>query len=74
MKPIIRYDGDSPIALCNRCFIVMCSVSSDDEDSARVVTSKLDYEGHLCTSAKKGSRVPIYCDKCKKLLTYSLNE
>lgn len=75
MKPIINFNGGSPIALCNRCFIIMCYVVGDEEGKeARVITSKLDPDGNLCTSIPKGGLVPVYCDKCKNLLNYSLNE
>ena len=78
MKPIIKFNGGSPIALCNRCFIMMCYVTYNEADGkdaeAKVVNSKFDYDGNLCTSAAKGSTPPIYCDKCEKLLKYSLNE
>ena len=76
MKPIIKFNGGSPIALCNRCFIMMCYVTYEGEDGedAKVVSSKFDYEGNLCTSVPKGETPPVHCDKCKKLLNYSLNE
>ena len=53
----------------------MCYVVGDGEDKeARVISSKLDPDGNLCTSTPKGGLVPVYCDKCKNLLNYSLNE
>ena len=75
-KPIIKFNGGVPIALCNRCFIIMCYVSCTEEDGefCKVRESKFDYEGSLCISTPKGETPPIYCDKCKNLLKYSLNE
>lgn len=55
---------------------MMCYVTYEGEDGedAKVVSSKFDYEGNLCTSVPKGETPPVHCDKCKKLLNYSLNE
>lgn len=76
LKPIIKFNGGVPIALCNRCFIMMCYVScaEDDGEYCKVRESKFDLNGELCTSTKKGETPPVYCDKCKELLNYSLNE
>jgi hypothetical protein len=78
MKPraIVKFNGGVPIALCNRCFIIMCYVSCTEEtgDECVVKTSNFDHEGNICTTVAKGEPVPIYCDKCKNLLSYSLNE
>lgn len=76
LRPIVKFNGGVPIALCNRCFIMMCYVSCTDEDGddCVVTSTKFDYEGLPCISTPKGGTPPIYCDKCSNLLKYSLNE
>jgi hypothetical protein len=75
VKPIIHFNDGSPIALCSRCFIMTCYVAYEGDDkTARVISSKFDYDGNLCTSTPKGEAPPMYCDKCKNLLSYTLNE
>jgi len=72
-KPIIKINGGNPIALCNRCFAIMCYVTHKDENKSVVLSIHgngiKDY-----TSAKIGSKVPSYCDECLHLLNYTLNE
>jgi hypothetical protein len=52
-----------------------CYVAYEGDDkTARVISSKFDYDGNLCTSTPKGEAPPMYCDKCKNLLSYTLNE
>jgi invasion protein IalB len=72
--PIIKFNGGEPIALCNRCFVIMCYVTCTEEgEDCKVLRAN---SGVLFdnTSAKKGDAVPIYCDQCDKLLKYALNE
>lgn len=78
LEPIIKFNGGAPIALCNRCFIMICYVTYAGEgkgaDGYVVSETKYDHFGEPCTKSKKGDEPPIYCDKCSKLLTYSINE
>ena len=78
MKPIIKFNDGAPVALCNRCFIMICNVSYLEEgkgaDGYVVSEPKYDHFGDPCTSVEKGGMPPVYCDKCKKLLSYSINE
>ena len=74
-KPIIKFNGGKPIALCNRCFVIMCYVtcSENDSDDCSVIEVKDDgKEDYISTPI--GKTPPSYCDKCTKLLTYTINE
>ena len=78
-KPLIKFNDGKPIALCNRCFCIMCYVSCDVED--------FEVEGK-CTVIKRngdgdadyidtpiGKVPPAYCNSCNfLLLKFSLNE
>ena len=71
-KPIIKFNDGHPIALCNRCFLMMCFVDSMN-DNCVIVEIRNDGKENF-TSVPIGQRPPAYCDKCDKLLTYSINE
>ena len=71
MKPIIKFNGGAPIALCNRCFTIICYVSCTDEDGDECKVLRPYGDDYSITI---GDKVPIYCNKCKELLKYSLNE
>jgi hypothetical protein len=74
-KPIIKFNGGNPVALCNRCFCMMCYVrcspSSDDEC---MIIEKRGINGLDYTSTEIGKEPPAYCDECINLLNYTLNE
>jgi hypothetical protein len=73
-KPLIKFNSGNPIALCNRCFVIMCSVTYNNEtEESSVLDIKGDNEGDYI-STPIGKTPPSYCDKCSKLLTYSINE
>ena len=67
--PIIKFNGGSPIALCHRCFTIMCYVTCDDEGNCKVKESYNDN-----TTATNGDKIPQYCRHCNELLKYTLNE
>ena len=46
-KPIIKFNGGKPVALCNRCFCMMCYVSCKDED--------LDKDGNCVVIERRGT-------------------
>jgi hypothetical protein len=71
MKPIIKFNGGAPIALCNRCFTIICYVSCTDEDGDDCNVLRPYGDDYSITI---GGKVPIHCNKCKELLKYSLNE
>lgn len=74
-KLIVKLNGGNPVALCNRCFIMMCKVSCPDENDENCVVLEVngnDEEDYISTPI--GKRPPAYCNKCKRLLTYSVNE
>ena len=78
-KPIIKFNGGKPVALCNRCFCMMCYVSCRDEDLDKdgncvVIERRGTVEGDYI-STPIGKNPPSYCDKCSELLfDFSLNE
>lgn len=79
IKPIVKFNNGNPIALCNRCFSIMCYVSCYiedlDFDGDCVVIEQCIRGNKLITTTPIGHKPPIYCDDCKKLLQgYSLNE
>jgi len=71
--PIIKFNGGKPVCLCNRCFIIMCYVKYIDDDTCVIVEINGNGEERY-TSTPIGSPPPLYCDRCDKLLTYTLNE
>lgn len=78
-KPIIKFNGGKPVALCNRCFCMMCYVSCRedelDADGNCVVIERRGVGDEDYISTPIGKAPPSYCDKCSKLLfDYSLNE
>ena len=70
IKPIIKFNGGAPVALCNRCFTIICYVSCTEEDGDECKVLR-PYRDDLVT---RGDKTPTHCDKCKELLKYSLNE
>ena len=78
-KPIIKFNGGQPVALCNRCFCMMCYVSCtekdyDKEGNCVVIERRGTMEGDYI-STPIGKVPPSFCDKCCKLLfNYSLND
>lgn len=76
--PIIKFNGGKPVALCNRCFAMMCYVScteNDYETEGNCVVIDVRGDGNEdFISTPIGKVPPPYCDKCTKLLTYSINE
>jgi hypothetical protein len=71
-EPMIKFNGGKPIALCNRCFIIMCYVRCAEDDCVvidRNGNGKVDY-----ITTPIGQTPPPYCDECNKLLTFTLNE
>lgn len=61
---ILNVNGES-IALCNRCYIIICEVMCNGGDCKVLNPNKNN------TKSKIGDDVPIYCTKCKELLTYT---
>jgi len=74
LTPIIKFNGGNPVALCNRCYIIMCFVSSKEGENYIVEDINGNNEGPYISESMLGKAPPIYCDKCKQLLTYSVNE
>ena len=74
-KPLIKYNAGNPIALCNRCFCIMCSVSCPDETMENCVVLERKSMGDVeVITTPVGNDVPIYCKRCEKLLKhYFLN-
>jgi len=75
-KPIIKFNGGNPIALCNRCFIIMCDVSctSLEDHQTCIVTSRNGNNDGDYIDTPIGGIPPLYCKHCANLLKYSLNE
>ena len=69
LKPIIKSNDGYPIALCNRCYCIICYVKCVEEENCIVLEP---YKNN--TKKSLGSQVPVHCDGCEKLLSYSLNE
>lgn len=75
LTPIIKFNGGNAVALCNRCYIIMCFVSCNEGDQDCVVEEiNGNDEGPYISETLLGKTPPIYCEKCKQLLTYSVNE
>ena len=73
-NPLIQFNNGDPIALCNRCFAIMCYVECDNKTEDCKVTEIRDLNGVKYTTALIGDTPPLYCDTCEILFTYSLNE
>jgi len=71
-KPIIKLNGGKPIALCNRCYCIMCYVycidKNLDENGNWVVIERWYSSGVENISTPIGKVPPSFCDKCFKLL------
>lgn len=77
-KPIIKYNNGNPIALCNRCFCIMCFVVCDNwefnEGDNCVVLERKTLGNIDVISTPIGRTPPLYCNKCNDLLNnYMLN-
>jgi hypothetical protein len=75
-KPIIKYNGGNPVALCNRCFCMMCfvTIKETDKGDEYVIIDKRGILDTYYTSANIGDNPPSFCDKCQNLLFgYNLN-
>jgi len=73
-KVIIKTNGDKKLALCNRCYAIICYVKCDENNNCVIIESNSN-EVEFYTPSKIGSDIPIYCDKCLDLLTNTcLNE
>jgi len=78
-KPIIKFNGGNPVALCNRCFCIMCYVSCNEKDLDKegncVVIERRYLGDEECIKTPLGEVPPSFCDKCRDLLlNFSLNE
>jgi len=73
LEPIIKFNGGAPVALCNRCFTIICYVSCPDYSSENISDCTVS-RPYRDDSVSKGDKLPIHCDKCKELLKYTLNE
>ena len=74
LNPLIQLNNGDPIALCNRCFAIMCYVNCDKNIENCKVTEIRDLNGVKYIKTPIGDTPPSYCDKCELLFTYSLNE
>lgn len=77
-KPIIKFNGGNPVALCNGCRSMMCYVSFVETEKNGVDKWVVRYNiangsGYMVTT-NIGDDVPIYCDKCSDLLSIRLNQ
>lgn len=77
-KPLIKFNNGKPIALCNRCFCIMCFVSCEndkfDENANCVVLERRMYGDDELITTPIGKTPPSYCKKCNELLNgYNLN-
>jgi hypothetical protein len=77
-KPIIKFNSGQPVALCNRCFCMMCYVSCENDNDLNehncVVIEKRSYGDVNLTSVNIGEPPPSFCDACIKFLfSYCLN-
>lgn len=77
-KPNIQSNNGKPVALCNRCFCVMCYVKCNNNDLEKenncVIVAKRPVGDKFYITAPLGSVPPSYCDICSDLLfKYSLN-
>lgn len=72
LKPLIKENGGNPVALCNRCFCMMCYVScsnNDFNDPKGCVVLKIRNHGNGdFIKTKIGEEPPAFCDKCHQLL------
>jgi hypothetical protein len=76
-KPIIKFNDGNPVALCNRCRVMMCYVivvKKDDEQDKWVVGERGTSQLGDLVKTTAGKTPPIYCDECSKLLNMNLNE
>lgn len=77
LKPIIKFNNGNPVALCNRCRVMMCYVTNNENDGKRekwVVRKPLVVKEADATTKPVGEEVPTHCDECIKLLNLRLNE
>ena len=77
VKPIIKFNGGNPVALCNRCRIIMCYVSgikNEGKQEKWVVRESLVSKELDITSRPIGKEAPTHCDNCLNLLNITLNE
>jgi hypothetical protein len=78
-KPLIKFNNGKPIALCNRCFSIMCFVSCPDGDDLDgdnncVVIERRGHGDEEFITTPLGEKPPVYCKKCEKFLKgYFLN-
>ena len=77
-KPLIKFNNGKPIALCNRCFCIMCFVSCTDDDLEKdgncVVIERRNHRFEDFITTSIGHKPPVYCKKCEKFLKgYSVN-
>lgn len=73
-NPLIHFNNGEPIALCNRCFAMMCYVDCDKNAENCKVVEIRDLNGVKYITTPIGKTPPPYCNKCELLLNYSLNE
>ena len=67
INPLIKFNGGSPVAICNRCSVIMCKVSCSEEDGddCKVISNT-----EFLTKIQIGDKPPLYCDGCRELLKY----
>jgi len=77
-KPLIKFNNGKPVALCNRCFSMMCFVSCPNKDLYEfgdcVVIERRTLGGEELITTPIGKTPPVYCKKCHDFLhNYKLN-
>lgn len=74
-NPIIKFNSDEPVALCNKCSAIMCYVTcKDKEDKFCKVKEIRNLNGVDYISTPIGKTPPPYCNMCDNLFNFSLNE
>lgn len=72
LKPLIKENGGKPVALCNRCFCMMCYVSCQDNNldnpNGCVVIEIRNHGNGDFIKTKLGEIPPVFCDSCNNLL------
>jgi hypothetical protein len=74
-NPKIKFNGGNPVAICNRCSVIMCYVNCGENSGEFCKIIDINQvNGVDVISTPIGKKPPAFCNSCNELLNYSLNE
>jgi hypothetical protein len=73
--PILKFNGGNPVALCNKCSVIMCYVSCREQDGKYgfILRHNPNNNNGFYSTKPIGQTPPLYCDECEALINSAIN-